>query len=376
MPAINPLTVLHVAAPGAAGGLESVVLDLIAGLKAAGHRPVLAALLDPAGTGPLVPRRAAEQGVEVIRLEIPPRAYAQEYRRIRAGIAEVRPDWVHTHGYRADITGGLAARRAGVPWMSTAHGFTGGDWKNRLYERIQVWAYRRAQVVVAVSRSVRERLVAQGVPPGRVHLLRNAWTPKPSHSPVDARRRLGLPEGAPIIGWVGRLTQEKGADLFLEALALLTRLRWRASIVGEGRERPALEALARARGIDDRVHWHGLVHDAASLFPAFDTWVLSSRTEGTPIALFEAMSARVPLVVTAVGGVPDVVTSDEAVLVPAERPDLLAAGIASVLADPACAAARADAAHRRLAESFAPADWIGAHVALYASADLTRPQGA
>jgi len=372
----RPLTILHLAAPGVAGGLESVVLELTSGLRLSGHRVVLAAVLERGTEDHPVTRRAAEEGVEVRRLEVPPRAYLMEYRLLRQAIADVRPDVIHTHGYRADLIGGLAARRAGVPWVSTVHGFTGGDRKNRIYEWLQVRAYRRVQSVVAVSEAIRERLMREGIPAARIHLLPNAWAPKSMWSRENARRRLGIVDGDPVIGWVGRLTREKGADVFLEALALLPNRHWRACIVGDGRERPALAARALALGIADRVAWQGLVHDAAALYPAFDTWVLSSRTEGTPIALFEAMAARVPAIVTAVGGVPDVVSAAEALLVPPERPDALAAAIAAVLADPAAADARVEAAYRRLAEAYAPADWLAAHVALYRSAGFTRPDGA
>jgi glycosyltransferase involved in cell wall biosynthesis len=113
------------------------------------------------------------------------------------------------------------------------------------------------------------------------------------------------------------------------------------------------------------VQWHGLVPDAADLYPAFDAWVLSSRTEGTPIALLEAMAARVPVVATAVGGVPDVVGPAEALLVPPEQPRALAAAVASILTDPAQAALRAEAAYQRVTEAYSPGAWLDAHVALY-----------
>ena len=367
MPPEPPLTILHIAAPGRAGGLESVVLDLSGGLKRMGHRVALAAVLDPGSEAHPVPDRAEGLGVEVRRVVVPPRAYRSEYRLLRQVVAELEPDVVHTHGYRADLIGGLAARRAGVPWVSTVHGFTGGGRKNRCYEWLQVRAYRRAQAVVAVSRPIRDRLVREGVLPDRVRVMPNAWSPKPSLPREEARRRLGIAGSAPVVGWVGRLTREKGADLFLEALALLPNRAWVASIVGEGRERPALEAQAARLGIADRVRWHGLVPDAAAIYPAFDAWVLSSRTEGTPIALFEAMAARVPAVVTSVGGVPDVVTPFEALLVRPEDPAALATAIGNLLAEGDGAAARGEAAFRRLSARYAPTGWLDAHVALYRS---------
>jgi glycosyltransferase involved in cell wall biosynthesis len=260
--------------------------------------------------------------------------------------------------------------------VSTAHGFTGGDLKNRLYEWLQRRAFRRADAVIAVSEPIRKRLVDAGVAADQVHLFPNAWTPRPLVPRAEARQRLGISDGSPVIGWVGRLTAEKGADVFLEALALLPDRRWQASIIGDGRERPALEARARSLGVADRLHWHGIVPEAAALYQAFDVWVLSSRTEGTPIALFEAMAARVPAVVTAVGGVPAVVSGSEAILVPSERPEIVADAIGLVLADGPGAAVRAEAAYRRLVTEFATPRWLEAHVALYGLVRSTRSPGA
>jgi glycosyltransferase involved in cell wall biosynthesis len=358
---------LHVAAPGMAGGLESVVLELTAGMRGLGHRVILAATVDADSSPPLL-AHAADRGVDVRRLPIQRRAYLSEYRQLKALMAELAPQVVHTHGYRADLIGGLAARRSGVPWVTTVHGFTGGDLKNQCYEFLQTRAYRRARAVLAVSAPLRVRLVEHGVPTRLVHELPNAWASRPGLSRAEARHRLGLGDQRPVIGWVGRLTREKGADLFLDALARLPHRDWTASIIGDGRERPALEAQARGLGIAERVRWHGLQPDAGMLFAAFDVWVLSSRTEGTPMALFEAMAAHVPIVVTTVGGVPDVVSDAEALRVPPDTPGALAAAIAEALADPERrSAARVEAAAKRLAEGYAPADWFAAHQSLYQS---------
>ena len=366
----RPLTVLHLAAPATEGGLEAVVLELTGGLRALGHRVVLAAVQDVGAEAPLL-QRVSDGGVEVLRLEVAPRAYRSECRLIQGALESVRPDVIHTHGYRADLIGGLAARRAGVPWVVTAHGFTGGDRKNRFYEWLQRRGFRRAEAVIAVSASVQARLIRAGVRPDRVHLLPNAWSHKPLLSREEARRRLKLTDDHPVIGWVGRLTAEKGPDLFLEALAGLPDRHWCAVIIGDGKERSVLQARARELGIAGQVRWLGLVPQAASLYPAFDAWVLSSRTEGTPIALFEALSAHVPVVATAVGGVPDVISPAEAILVPTEAPAAIAAGIREVLADPDAARKRSAAGHNRLATAFAPAAWLEAHLRLYHSVSQT-----
>ncbi|MDH5284682.1 MAG: glycosyltransferase, partial [Gemmatimonadota bacterium] len=111
----------------------------------------------------------------------------------------------------------------------------------------------------------------------------------------------------------------------------------------------------------------GLVPGAGQLVGAFDLLVLSSRTEGTPIVLFEAMQAGVPIVATAVGGVPDVLGPDTALLVPPGQPALLASAIQSVARDPAAALARAAKAKARLESEFAPGPWLAGYEALYHS---------
>jgi glycosyltransferase involved in cell wall biosynthesis len=140
------------------------------------------------------------------------------------------------------------------------------------------------------------------------------------------------------------------------------------SIVGEGPERHALERLARRLGVADRIAWHGVVPGAASLATAFDLLVLSSRAEGTPVVLLEAMAAGTPIVATRVGGVPDVVSDADALLVEADDPRGLAAAVAATLTDPAAAAARAAAAMRRVEQSFAVDQWLARVESVYAAA--------
>lgn len=355
--------ILHALAPGAAGGLESVVRAHATGWVARGGEAGVALMLDQGAERPAPFRGLEEAGVRVFCHPLPHRAYRQERARYREDIAAFRPDVVHCHGYRADLLAGAAAAAARVPRCSTVHGFTGGDWKNRLYEWLQLRALRRFDAVLAVSEPIVGRLAKRGVPRDRIHLVPNAWAPAGTPLPrAEARARLGLPPDRPILGWVGRLSREKGADVFLEALA---RTSLEAVIVGHGAEAAALRAQAEQLGLAGRVHWAGLVPEAGRCYAAFDTFVMSSRTEGTPIALFEAMAARVPVVTTAVGGIPDVVTPAEALLVPPESPAALAVALEAVHADPAGAAARAAHAAERLATRYAPGPWLDRHAELY-----------
>jgi glycosyltransferase involved in cell wall biosynthesis len=204
-----------------------------------------------------------------------------------------------------------------------------------------------------------DRLRSHGVAKERIHLIRNAWArPSGLLSRDQARRDLGLPEHAWIAGWVGRVSREKGADVLLDALSEPEAPSVEACIIGDGPERTSLEEEARQSEMGRRVHWAGMCEEAARLYRAFDAFVLSSRTEGTPIALFEAMAAEVPIVATRVGGVPDVVGENEAWLVAPEDPNAIARALAAIRADPTEARRRCEAARQRLAKDFSLEPWI------------------
>src|SRR5687768_4444355 len=365
---------LHVLAPGAVGGLESVVRMLAEGQHARGYR-VAAGLVVEEGSEPH-PLGEALRGAGIAVHEVPvrARAYLEERRRVRRLCRDLGPTVVHTHGYRADVLAASAVRSEGLPVLSTVHGFTGGGLRNRLHERVQRRALRRADAVVAVSRPLAESLARSGVPADRIRLIPNGWSGRGSFSRPAARAELGLGPDDLVIGWVGRLSREKGADVLIAAVPALPR-GVVISFLGDGRERPALHAQAVSLGVADRIRWHGAVPDAGRLMPAFDMFVLSSRTEGTPIALFEAMSARVPTVVTEVGGVPDVITSREGILVPPENPEALAAAILSALDDRDAARTRADAAAHRLEHVYSADAWLDRYDELYHSvhSEMTTP---
>jgi glycosyltransferase involved in cell wall biosynthesis len=361
----SSLTILHLLAPAPVGGLETVVSSLATAQRHAGHTVVVAPTLSAPGDGWNFAASLEHTSVELVPLKVSRRGYLHERSLIRTLCGSRGVNIVHTHGYRSDIVGGHAGRESGVPIVTTVHGFTGGGWKNRVYEQLQRFAFRRFDAVVVVSQLQADQLRSAGVPAQRLHVVPNALA---AHAAplgrAEARRALHLPADGLIAGWVGRISREKGIDILIDALASISDRPILAAILGDGPER-ATES-ARAESIaPSRFVWVGAVPDAAKYFAAFDLFVLSSRTEGLPMVMLEAMAAGIPIVATKVGGIPDLLSSREGMLVAPEDPRALAAAIRATLDDPAAAAERARAAQLRQKTEFDVEPWSARYESIY-----------
>jgi glycosyltransferase involved in cell wall biosynthesis len=224
-------------------------------------------------------------------------------------------------------------------------------WPTRLANRVTYGRNARAvavseQVAATIRSSVPVEVIVHGTDPSLVVDGPGAR--------AAARATLGLPEGAQVVGSVGNFTAKKDQATLLRAFASVpespegTHL----VLVGLGPLEDDLRALAGELGIGARVLWPGSRDDVFALLPGFDAFVLSSRFEGLPIALLEAMASGVAPVATEVGGIPSVITDgQDGLLVPPGDPDALAAALGKVLGDDAL---RADLARRaaRRADDF------------------------
>lgn len=364
---------MQLLAPGAYGGLERVVTQLSTGLARRGWPSAVVAILDAGAAEPPVLEEMRAAGVTIFPVPVPHRAYRLERNQVGQAVDQWRPEVANTHGYRADVNLRRVLQARRIPVVGTAHGFTGGGWKNRIFEWLDRRALGRCEAAVAVSAPLGERLRRGGVASDRLHVIPNAWAAsRTTLTRAEARERLGLAQDAVVIGWVGRLGVEKGPDVTVSAMAELRHPTAVLSLVGTGREEASLQTLAGRLKVHDRIRWHGSVPAAGELMAVFDVFCLSSRTEGTPMVLLEAIAAGVPVVATRVGGVPDVVSDEEAALVPSEDPVALAAALDHVLAAPAEAIARAQLARRRLETAFGVEPWLDRYQALYRSLTGSR----
>lgn len=357
------MRILHFLAPAPFGGLERIVESLAAEQARAGHDVHVAAVLDQGITGHILLRTLESCGVHTHALSVAARAYRRERRLIRALCKATHPDIVHTHGYRSDVLHGAVARKLGIATVTTSHGFILGGWKNSLYLHLQRRAFRHTDAVVAVSRPMADALRNDGIAEPRLHCIPNGWTDSIRFLDRSAARDvLNIDQDAFCFGFIGRIGVEKGPDTFIDAVARIDD--GTAVVIGDGRMRAELMERSASHPTP-RIAWAGALENAGTLMKAFDVLVLSSRTEGTPVVLLEAMAAGVPVIATRVGGVPDVVSEQEAILVAPEDPPALAAAMQSVLRDPAAARRRADAATQRLHSEFSAQQWLARYDIVY-----------
>lgn len=373
-PARLPRRVLHLLAPAPFGGLEQVVRTL-ARLQRDDAR-IAEVRVATLGTPPEPFARALrEASVEVLPIVTGARDYGAQREALGALCRQHSPDLVHCHGAHADVIGSRAATTTDAAMVSTVHGQVGGDWRNRLYEWLQRRTFARRDAVVAVSRPLALSLIDDGAPPERMHVVRNAWSADAATLPRhEARAMLKLPAEGFVLGWLGRLSHEKGLDLLLDSLAIAPMLDLHLAVVGEGRERKSLTAQGAktALGRAHRIHWLGGVPNASRLIRAFDALVVSSRVEGTPLVVLEAMSAGVPVIATAVGGIPDVLSQTEGFLVPPGDVLELREAIELVQRDPTEARRRVTAATKRAAADSDLDQWLDRYAMVYDAALTAR----
>jgi glycosyltransferase involved in cell wall biosynthesis len=242
---------------------------------------------------------------------------------------------VHTHMPLPAVAARLALGGDGPAIVHTEHNVWGR------YRPLTRWANRatfgRNRAVIAVSAGVAGSIRS----PRHVDVVLHGVDATATRRDPGARRRgresLGLADDDPVIGTVGNLTRKKDHETLLRAVALVAENvpEMRLVLVGSGPLDADVRRLVAALGLADAVVLTGSRDDVPELLPAFDVFALSSRFEGLPIALLEAMATGLACVATTVGGIPEVVTDgDDGVLVPPADPDRLAAALVALLRDP------------------------------------------
>ncbi len=294
-------------------------------------------------------------------------------------VCDLRPQVIHGYLFGPNLYAALAGRLAGVPVVAVAKRNVDA-FETPRQVMAQRLAHRLATHVTAVSEAVAESVVALGVPRSRITVIPNGVDAArfvPPAPAEEARRALGA-DASPLVGSVGCLAARKDYGTLLEALHLLAGrgLAFRAALVGDGPDRGTLEAHAAALGLADRVRFLGERDDVDRLLPGMDVFVLSSREEGIPNALLEAMAAGRACVATAVGGTPEVLRDGETGwLVPPGSPGALADALEQALSHPGDARRRGEAACRATREEMSIEAMVRRHQEFYERAVRCRSKG-
>jgi glycosyltransferase involved in cell wall biosynthesis len=338
------------------GGGQTVVRYLIEGFAGSDVAPVLACR----GGGPLVDA-VARLGAPVATIPFDKRFRPGPARALARLARERGVDVVHGHGLVATFYCMLARRFFGLtaPILYHQHGFhhhNYGRVSRGTRIAIEKWVCRSVDRVIACSTVDRDALVAGGYAPEQAIRLLYYGVPEPHPSAADVRtasEAARVEPGRPVVGLVARLHPQKGVDVFLRAAALARVRRPDAAfvIVGTGELERELHALGEELGLNGELRWVG-GRPSTPFLPLFALNVLSSRWEGLPFTLLEAMASARTIVTTDVPGCLDAVGPAEAAIVPRDDPEALAGAIVDLLDDPARARAHAAAARRRYESAF------------------------
>jgi glycosyltransferase involved in cell wall biosynthesis len=319
-------------------GAETMLLCLVKSLALLGHESVIGVFRNSHCPHTEIAEAAKLEGLKVEIISCDGKVDRSAMEAIRHILRIHSIDLVHTHGYKANFYGYLAARGEGVPLVATYH----LDWPDRglalrLYHLLDRLVVRRFGRIAAVSEAVARSLRRSGVPSARIATIDNGIDLFPFTQARPTLRKEMPQRPKMLIGLVGRLTPQKGCEYFLQAAqkVLVGFPEALFVLVGEGPDRMKLEALAQELKIRDRVIFAGHREDMPGVYSSLDVLVLPSINEGLPMTLIEAMAAARPVVATPVGAVPKLVIPEQTgLLVNLRHPENLAAAIGRFISDP------------------------------------------
>lgn len=367
------IRIMFVTRPSA-GGIRKHLLSLVRRLTGLCYEVILVCPRDDSEL-----RSLERQGVRVypmaIRGELRPHRDLQATLKIKGLIERLNPDLIHAHSYKAGLlclaAGGLKKH---PPLICTFHNPVRRE-ANKLQDlgkrRLLSALGRRATHVITVSQALRsEANTLLGIAEEKTTCIYNGIDLSEFSAPRQAKAicdTLGIGHYRYVVGTVCRLIPEKGLRCLIEAASILQgQLNGVCfAVVGDGPDRPFLEKLVQEKKMEKSFVFLGFRSDVPEILSCFDLFVLPSLEEALSIAILEAMAAKIPVISTAIGGIPEVVTAETGILLPPANPQILAASIRQLLLQPHYRLTLGRAGRERVERFFSLNQMIERHHELY-----------
>ncbi len=377
------MKILHIIDSGGLYGAEMVLFNLVAEQINLGLDPTIASIGEKHIEEKPLETEAIKRGFKIKKFWMFPGPNPHGMLKVLRYAQQNGFDILHSHGYKGNVAFGLMPKRLRkLPLVSTLHGWTSvsGFSKNRVYEWLDLISLKYIDAVVMVNRAmlsnprlkslngVNYYVVNNGIPILETQF--NDSTNQPfNESTKDLDQSIiDFCNKGFAIGSMGRLSYEKGYRYLIHALNLLVKegIDAHLIIIGEGYERNSLEGLVAQFELSDKVMLPGYLDDAKNYIPFFNVFVLSSLTEGLPITLLEAMQAKVPIVATEVGGIPEVLHNGRAgLLIQPCKPHALAEAIRRLYHDGELASKLTNVAYHRVTTHYATKNMASGYLDIY-----------
>jgi len=351
---------MHLIATNFYGGPEKQIVEHLKRLDRVHYQGTLVSFL-----GRRVPNETLEQakmaGLKHFGIPMSSRFDIRALWKLIQLLKQEKVDLLCTHGYKSAVMGWWAGKKVGIPVIAFSRGYTTENLKVAFYEWLERQALGRISGVIFVSEGQKKRFEAFGIRGKRSWVVHNAISVNSfqNFKNVNIRKEIfdhfHIPNNASLIVSAGRLSPEKGHRFLVEAIGMLRGSMNNIHFVfcGDGPCQKDLEKQSKELGISEICHFAGFRRDLKEIFQAMDLMVLPSLTEGLPNVVLEAFACAKPVVVTRVGGVPEIVEDGvNGIIVPPERPDLLAEAIKGCLADPEKRRTMGEAGYEKVKSEF------------------------
>ncbi len=333
------MKVLQVIGGGEKGGSKNHIITLSKELIKKGIHTEIVCFLDDT-----VIKAAKDNNIPYSLIPMKNTFDVRAIAKLRKHIQKKKSHIIHTHGFRANVIGRLAARNAGLPIITTIHSSIYHDYTNAFkktfYHRIEKLTRPYTTKFITVAESLKKELMIDGVESKRIQVVYNGLSPdfplEKKRNPF-IRQELGLKEHIPILTNIGRAEGVKNQIMLIQVFASLkqNKIPYYGLIVGDGPLLEELKLQAQNLNVSENVYFLGFRNDIYELLSESDIFLLTSKMEGLPITILEAMATKTPVVLTEVGGIPEIIKiAQNGFVIPVDDTDQFMARIQEILVQP------------------------------------------